>query len=134
MPASVFKKIKLVLFICLLPIVGWSFWVNAVPITFLSVGGYMALVSLLKTRVKGVIADERQLAASQQAAQVSFQILLPMLLLTSLALLAAGGNQDFYYVKALGIVFLYVTCLGMVVYRLAYWYFDRKTGGGKSDS
>ena len=89
----------------------------------------MALTSLLKTRVDGVLADERQVIVSEKAAQASFQILMPILLLTSVALTFSGGNENFYYLKALGTVISYITCLGLIIYLLSYFYFNRKTGG-----
>lgn len=88
----------------------------------------MVFLSLLKLRVKGVLADERQLDVSEKAARTSFKVLMPVLGLTSLALIMGGGGP-FYYVRALGIVLSYVTCLGLVIYLLSYWYFNRKYGG-----
>ncbi|MGD9129241.1 MAG: DUF2178 domain-containing protein [Candidatus Woesebacteria bacterium] len=129
MTVKQYKNSKKFLFISLFFILGFSIWSGNALIAFLSIGTYLFLISLFKTRVKGVLADERQKGVSEKAAQTSFQILMPIFLLTSLALTTAGGNQDWHYIKALGIVFSYVTCLALLIYILAYWYFDKKTGG-----
>jgi hypothetical protein len=44
-------------------------------------------------------------------------------------LLVGGGNQQFHYVKALGVVMAYITCVCVLIYLVTYWYFDKKTGG-----
>ena len=104
----------------------------AYEVVFLALGGlvlYMLLVSLMKLRVEGVLVDERQVLVSEKAAQVSFRILLPILGLASLGLVMAGNETYFTYVRALGVILSYVTCLGLAVYVLSYWFFDRQSGG-----
>jgi len=129
MQPNTYKKIKLGLFVLVVTLIFIAVFTSNAFIAFFAVGLYMGIISLLRTRVEGFLADERQIISSEKAAQVSFQILLPLLLLTSIALIASAGDHEFFYLKGLGIVFSYVTCLGLVIYRLAYWYFDRKTGG-----
>lgn len=139
MTVKEFKLVKLVLMLGLVVVViGAMFLDNTAMkqgslVVFLGLGVYMVLVSLLKTRVDGVLEDERQLEVAGNAAQVSFRILMPILLLSSAALIMGGGSQEFYYIRALGIVLSYVTCLGLVIYLLAFWYFDRRSGGGGGD-
>lgn len=139
MSVNQFKKVKLGLVLVLAAIMGGSLMLDNTQmrqsslVAFLGMGLYLALVSLLKTRVDGVLIDERQSGVAGKAAQVSFQILMPLLLLTSVALMMSGGENEFYYVRALGILLSYVACLGLVIYLLAYIYFDRITGGGESD-
>ena len=87
------------------------------------------VISLLKTRVKGILADERQIAVAEKSAQASFAILLPLLALTSLVLMASAGKQEFYYLKGLGIILSYITYLGLLIYLLSFYYFNKKTGG-----
>ena len=134
-----FKRVKLVLMLGLVVVVmGAMFLDNTAmkqssAVVFLGLGGYMALVSLLKTRVEGVLEDERQLEVAGRAAQSAFRILMPILMLASVALIMAGRSQEFFYVRALGIVLSYVTCLGLVIYLLTYWYFDRRSGGVGGD-
>ena len=130
MKATTYKKINRVLFGLVFICSSISIQTGFALIAFFLVGFYMVLISLLKTRVdEGIIADERQKRVSEKAAQISFQILLPILLLTTIVLIAGGDKQEFHYLKALGVVFSYITSLGLVIYLLTYWYFDKKTGG-----
>lgn len=129
MDAKTYRRTKLILFLILLVSVGWSFVVQRAFAAFFGIGVFLVVVTLLRARVQGVLVDERQLEISGKAAQISFQALMPLLLLASVALMTGAGEEDFHYMRGLGIVLSYVTCLGLVIYRLMYWYFDRQTGG-----
>lgn len=94
---------------------------------------YLIIISLLKARVDGVLIDERQSYVAGKAAQTSFQILVPILFLTSAALLVDARLSDFGYTKAIGIILAYITCLALVIYGVVYWYFNRQTGGQSDD-
>ena len=124
-----FQKIKRIFFIGVFILIACALIFHCWVLAFFVLAGYLVLMSLLKTRVEGVVVDERQSLVAGQAAQVSFQILLPILLLISVILLMAGGNQEWHYLQALGVIFAYITCLGCVIYAVTYWYFNRKTGG-----
>lgn len=130
MKATTYRKVNRLLFCLTFITVSVSIAVNIAFVGFLAAGFYMVLTSLLKTRISsGIIADERQSHVSEKAAQVSFQILLPMLLLTTIVLIAGGEKQEFHYLKALGTILSYITSLGLIIYLLTYWYFDKKSGG-----
>ncbi|NMC36035.1 DUF2178 domain-containing protein [Candidatus Beckwithbacteria bacterium] len=124
-----YKTIKITLFAFLVVSVAVAIWQNMPFLIFLELGFYMALISLLKTSVRGILLDERQQQVREKAAQSSFQILLPLLFLTSIALITGGRREDFYFIKGLGIILGYITLLGLAIYGLIYWYFDKKTGG-----
>lgn len=119
---------KIIFFILAVSVI-YSVWSGYTYIAFLEVGLYMGVISLLKTRVDGILADERQLQVAEKASRTSFNIMMPMLLLTSLALMSSAGREEWHYLKALGIIMSYVTALGVLIYLLTYWYFDKKTGG-----
>jgi len=129
MKVQTFKKVKLTLVICLAISIAISLALDTALIAFVAMGLYMASTSLLKTRVTGLLADERQKDISEKASRVSFQILMPMLVLVSVALTFGSGNQEFYYIKAVGVILSYIVCLGLAIYLLTYFYFDKKTGG-----
>jgi uncharacterized membrane protein len=128
-----YRRLNKIVFILVGVICLISFYLEMAFLSFLVIGLYMGLISLVRTRVKGVLADERQQSVAEKAAQVSFQVLMPILLLASVALITSGGKQEFYYVKALGVVLSYVTSLGLIIFLLTYWYFDQKSGGNLSD-
>ena len=120
MKVQKFRKINLLAAILVIVLVLASVRLQSALVAFLALGVYLGLISLLKIRVEGVLADERQIMAGEKAARASFQILLPILALASTAMLASSGKQEFYYLRGLGIVLGYVTCLGLVIYLLAY--------------
>lgn len=129
MKVKIYQKIKWLLLIVLIILVAWSIETERVFFTLIGITLGMVFLSLLRLRVKGVLEDERQLDVGEKAARTAFKVLMPVLGLTSLALIMSGGEDQFYYVRALGIVLSYVTCLGLVIYLLSYWYFDQKYGG-----
>jgi uncharacterized membrane protein len=129
MQVKTYKKINQLAMILLALLLLYSLFYGNAFVIFFSVAFYMIFISLLRTRVDGVLTDERQTQVSEKAAQTSFQVFMPIFLLTSLGLLVGGGRQQFYYVKALGVILAYVTLLCLLIYLVTYWYYDRKTGG-----
>lgn len=97
--------------------------------SFLILALGMAILSLLKTRVEGVLEDERQLQVTGKAAQLSFQVLLPILILMSLALLTGRQEGQSFYVTAVGIILAYISILSLLIYIISYFYFERKSRG-----
>ena len=128
MTVKTYKKINLVFAGLLAVAIAFAMYTESFLVALLSLGFYMALISLIKTRVDGILADERQIKVSEKAAQTSFVVLMPILLLSSFALMV-GGEGQFYYLRALGIVLSYITSLCISIYVITYWYFNRKTGG-----
>lgn len=129
MKAKQYKKINKLFFFLVLLTTLISFFLETALIAFFVLGFYLFIMSLLRTRVEGVLVDERQQSIAGKASQISFQILLPILALTTLAFLFSGGKSEFYFIKALGTIFSYIVCLGLVIYFISYLYFDKKTGG-----
>ena len=128
MKVQFFQKVKWLVLFLVTVIMGWSIINNNALTALIGVTSGMMLLSLLKLRVKGVLEDERQQDVSEKAAKTSFRVLMPVLGLTTLGLVVGGGGP-FYYVRALGIVLGYVTCLGLIIYLLSYWYYNRRYGG-----
>ena len=128
MKIKTYQKIKWLVLIVLMIWAAWAIELESVLLAVIGIIPGMVLLSLLKIRVRGVLADERQSDVSEKAARTSFQVLMPVLGLASLALII-GGSGPYYYVRALGIILSYVTCLGLIIYLLSYWYFNRKYGG-----
>jgi hypothetical protein len=55
--------------------------------------------------------------------------MLPILGITSVALLVSSGKEEFYYLHGLGVILSYITSLGLLIYLLTYYYFKKKYGG-----
>lgn len=128
MKLNTYKKAKFIIFLLVLIGVSLSIYLNAVLLAVVSIGFGMVVNSFLKAQIVNPIADERLVSVSEKAAQTSFKVLLPILGLTSLALLYASGGP-FYYLKSLGIILAYITILGLFIYLSAYYYYNRKFGG-----
>lgn len=129
MKSKDFQRIKRVIIVFLMIIAGLSIYINNTFFLLICLTLMMILISFLKLKVKDVLEDERQIALAEKAARTSFIVLIPVLGLTSIALFVGGGNENFYYIRALGIVLSYITCLGLIIYVISYWYFNKKLGG-----
>lgn len=129
MKVKQYHNLNKLLFLVLTISVIYSVWQKQPVFALFGVGCYMIIISLLKTRVQGFLTDERQILISEKASRTSFTILMPLLLLSSLALFTASGQQQFHYLNALGIILSYITSLGVIIYLITYWYFNKQTGG-----
>jgi uncharacterized membrane protein len=105
-----------------------SIYFNLLVLALLSIGLGMVVMSFFKAQISEVIEDERVGGVQGKAASMSFRILLPILGLTSFALLYAGEGP-FFFLRSLGVVIGYVTTIGIVIYLVSYWYFNRASGG-----
>lgn len=104
-----------------------SVYFGYIFISAFSVGIGMVIVSFLKTQVTDAVDDERLNDIHEKAAMTSFRIMLPILGLTSLTLIYSAGGP-FYFLYVLGVVLGYITCLGVAIYLISYWYLNRKYG------
>lgn len=129
MKVETYKKIRAMLVGVMGLVTAVAVNMDKVFVVFLVVGAGMVVMTWLKAVVKEKIEDERVESVAGRAARTAFTVLMPVVGLTSLALFAAGGREEFFYVRALGIVLSYVTCLGLVIYSVAYWWIDRQLGG-----
>lgn len=127
MDKNTFRKINLLLFFLMLGLLIYSLISGNVFVAFTSTLLYMMLISLIKIRIRGVLIDERQIQISGKASGLSFRVLLPILILTSISLLIGGGDERFHYLRALGIIIAYITILAILIYSITYWCFDKKT-------
>ena len=124
-----YEKIRKILIFIELVVVLLAVNYNSALIAVFGIGFGMFLLSFLKSSVDDELIDERIESISNRAAMVSFRVMLPILGLTSVALLVSAGEKEFYYLHGLGIILSYVTCLGLVIYLSAYYYFNKKHGG-----
>jgi len=121
-----YKKVRAILIIVTSLIIGLAIEINSVLLILVGFISMMFIMSLVKVKVKP-IEDERLLMVTNKAAQIAFSILLPILATTSLALLVAG--RQLFYLHALAVILGYITCLGLTIYLVAYYFLNRKLGG-----
>ena len=124
-----FKKVGKIMTIIMILVVFLSVYFNSALIAVFGIGFGIFFMSFLKSSVKEKMVDERIEGISNRAAMLSFKVMLPILGLTSVALLVSAGEKEFYYLHGLGIVLSYITCVGILIYLIAYFYYKRKCGG-----
>jgi len=97
-----------------------------VPIPTVIVG--MLIIIALRRRVKEVIADERVYAIAEKASRLTVQIV-------GIAMAAVGGtllaisHGGSSVLAQVGFTLSYATCGLLVIYYVAYTYYNRKLGG-----
>lgn len=128
MKSKLYKQLRVIVLVLVMLGMGVAVTLNSVLLGLVAVGGGMVVMSFLKSQVKNALYDERIINVSNRASRAAFVITLPILGLTSVMLLLAGEGP-FYFLKSLGIVLGYVTCVMVGVYLLAWFYFNKQSGG-----
>ena len=123
-----YKRVRAILIIFVTVGMFVGIYLNFTFISALSLGLGMVIISFLKTQLKDIVEDERIKEVHEKAARTAFKILMPILGLTAITLYYTGDGP-FYFLRSLGIILGYVTCVGLGVYLLSYFYFNRKYGG-----
>jgi uncharacterized membrane protein len=89
----------------------------------------MAIIIILRRRVKEVVADERAHAIAGKASRLTMQI-------TGIAMAAAGGTllamsrgSGEPMLGYIGYTLCYATCALLIINYIAYYYYSRKLGG-----
>ncbi|MBN1168435.1 DUF2178 domain-containing protein [Candidatus Woesebacteria bacterium] len=124
-----FEKIRKILTFLEIIVVLLAVNFNSALIAIFGIGFGMFILTFLKSSVKDKLIDERIESIANRAAMVSFRVMLPILGLTSVALLVSAGKEEFYFLHGLGVILSYITCLGLFIYLVTYYYFNKKYGG-----
>ena len=123
-----FKLWRTIVVIIVAILVGWSVANNNALIPVPAVIAGIVIVLLLKKGMKEIIVDERIFSLADKAAMFvfrSFVILAGMAAATMLAL-----NQERYPdLEQAGFTLAYSVCAMLVIYWIAYFYYNRKFGG-----
>lgn len=102
---------------------------------FVSAGNYIipliafviaaSLMYLVKRKVKGfVLSDERIEKISGKASRITYTITTMFMALGGMVLIAARERYPDYV--SIGYTFSYLACLSMVIYIIAYGYYNKK--------
>ncbi len=87
----------------------------------------MAVMYILKSRLEGVVEDERIYQVSQKASRITLQIVALVFALGGAALIAMRDTYPGYV--DLGFFMAYAGCGVLVLYSLFYMYYNREYGG-----
>jgi uncharacterized membrane protein len=122
-----FKIISLLTVMIMGSVVGFSVSIGNPALAVGVVLAGMAVMYNLKSRLEGVVEDERIHQVSQKASRITLQIVVLGLALGGAALIAMRyiypGHTD------LGFFMAYASCGVLVLYSLFYKYYDREYGG-----
>ncbi len=86
-----------------------------------------AIIYLFKSRVEGVVEDERIRQVSQKASWVTYQIIVLSFSIGGVVLISMRNTYPLY--TDLGFFLAYACCGILVLYSLFYTYFNREYGG-----
>lgn len=86
-----------------------------------------AIIYLFKSRVEGVVEDERIRQVSQKASWVTYQIIVLSFSIGGVVLISMRNTYPLY--ADLGFFLAYACCGILVLYSLFYTYFNREYGG-----
>lgn len=97
----------------------------------------MLFLSLVRSKAK-ITTDERELTVKEKAAHATYAIFAPTIGIGAFLLLVpykeispVFAKGDFLNLKALGVIFAYLTLFLIAIYAISYHYFNRKYGGGE---
>ena len=122
-----FRVISLLITMIIGAVVGFSVSIGNPVLAVGVVLAGMAAMYNLKSRLEGVVEDERIHHVSQKASQVTLQIVMTGLALGGAALIAMRDSYPTY--TDLGFFMAYASCGVLVLYSLFYRYYNREYGG-----
>jgi uncharacterized membrane protein len=97
-------------------------------ISVIAIAIAIVILTILRRRVKEIVADERTATVTGKAAQLSMQIAILGMALLGVIILAVNYNAS-AELKQVGFAFEYAACALMVINLLVYTYYDHKLGG-----
>jgi len=105
--------------------VGMGNWIAPVVIVIIGV----ATMMVLRRRVKDIVADERTYAIAGKAARLTLQVVaIGMAVIGAILLIIDRGESS--TLTHTGFALVYGTCALLVINYIAYYYYNRRLGGG----
>lgn len=127
MTATTFNRVRLVIMIIIIEMVGFSIYTSRLLLALLAIPTGMLFLNVFKRNVKEVIEDERVTTISQMAARSTLITFIPALALTSLLFLILSKPEDIF-LEAVAVILSYVTMLAIALYAIFYKIFSKKFG------
>ncbi|MFC2017904.1 DUF2178 domain-containing protein [Chloroflexota bacterium] len=118
-------KILVVIFVSVL--VGWSIANDNALVPVPAVIAGMVIMQLLKRGVKEETVDERVFSIADKAAMLVFRVFVLLACMASATMLAL--NRENTDLRQAGFTLAFSVCFLLVVYYLAFIYYNRKYGG-----
>ncbi len=99
----------------------------------------MIFMSLVKSKAK-VRTDERELSIQEKASRITYSIFAPILGITAFILFFPSksgvevfSKGEWLFTESIGMLLAYLTLFLMTIYAIAYYYFNKKFGGGSEE-
>jgi len=119
---------RTMVFIIVVILVGWSVASNNPLIPIPTVIAGIVIVQLLKRGMREVIVDERVFSVTDKAAMLVFRTFVILAAMAAATML--GLNQERYpELEHAGFTLAYSVCILLLLYYIAYIYYNRKYGG-----
>jgi uncharacterized membrane protein len=128
MKLDTYKKLRNLLLVIVLLLMGLAIYFEIVFLGIIAVGGGMVVNSFFKAQVKDKQVDERIAVVSDKAAMTSFKVSLSIVGFIGVVLLVFGQGS-YYFLESMGIVLGFVTCVMVAVYLISWIYFNKYYGG-----
>lgn len=101
-----------------------NFWIVPIPVIFAGV----LIMTVLRRRVKEVVADERNYSVAEKASYLTLRIAIIGLAAVGVILLVVSHGESDGLTQA-GYILEYAACALLLINSLAYSYCNRKLGG-----
>jgi uncharacterized membrane protein len=128
MSHKTFMLLRLVVVIIVAILAAWAVSSGNVLILIPAVIVGAAVMFLLSKRVREVVVDERVYSIADKASRLTVKVFVALMVITAAALItiSRGGSPEF---EQAGFTMAYATCGLLLIYWIAYIYYNRKLGG-----
>ncbi|AKB49564.1 hypothetical protein MSBRW_0311 [Methanosarcina barkeri str. Wiesmoor] len=124
------KQFRIILFLIVMLMGAVSSFAFSIGSPTLAISVFLAGITvtyLLKSKMEGIVEDERIHQISQKASWITFQIVVISFALGGTTLIAMRNSYPGY--NNVGFFMVYVSCAIMVLYSLLYMHYNREYGG-----
>lgn len=126
-----FRMISLLIVMAMGVIVSFSVSIGNPILAVGAVLAGMAIMYNMKSRLEGVVEDERVLHVGEKASRLTLQIVALSFALGGAVLIALRDTYPGY--TDLGFFMAYASCGVLLLYSLFYMYYNREYGGGDEE-
>lgn len=130
MSFKTFTTIRIFIIIIMAGLIGWATTSGNAWIPIPVIIAALVILLLFRKRVKEVVVDERVYSIAEKASYLAFRIFGIAAAVIGATLVAIGwdSSSDLYKI---GLTLAYAVCGLLVIYYIAYLYYNRKYSGKK---
>lgn len=131
-----YKRLRFLIILFVFLIVALAAYRNSYLLSL--VGVLTAMLFMIVVRQKAKIkTDERDKTVGEKAAKMAYAIFVPTLGISAVLFLFPSNSGwevfakgEFAYLESIGVVFAYLVMFLIILYTIAYYFFNRQYGGG----